>query len=108
MEESAIVIKSEVEDKVTARRERAGGEDICQPDVIINGSMLAAVLNTEPIGILMRESSQGIERSLDPNLPCSMFLVLPHSILIIERAEQTLIQQDTCIGIITDTCPSWF
>lgn len=44
MKESAIVIKSEVEDKVTARRERAGGEDICQPDVIINGSMLAAVL----------------------------------------------------------------
>ena len=37
-----------------------------------------------------------------------MRCVLPQDILIQERAEWTLIQQSTIIGIVADVYPSWF
>ena len=49
MNESAIGIKIEVEDTGAVRRKWKGGEDVCQPEVRVDGPMLAAMLEHREI-----------------------------------------------------------
>ena len=97
-EESTIVIESEVEDKAATRRERAGDKDVWQLVLIVDGPMIAAVLEhnvnwnlgeeEKPIEIRNFDRSprwqriQGIDwKSLALNSPCSMYCILPQDFL---------------------------
>ena len=35
-------------------------------------------------------------------------MILPHDRLIQDRAERTLVQRDTTVGVLSDMFPSWF